>query len=136
MTKEELHEAIDEAKKDFEKALGKINFKRYNPCSYEFRAAVNIGKMWRLLSCLAEQSDGIAEEIDGARKYAESYAMTKDAAYKQMAKDELRHAGILIQKAKAGMPGGRNSGTLNAYEEQIKELNASIDMGAMPKAEL
>lgn len=131
MTKEHLQEAVEEVRKDFEKSLEKINFKGYAPCSYEFRAAINIGKMWRLLSCLAEQSDGIAEEIEGAKKYARSYELTKDVSYKQMAKDELKHAGILIQKAKAGMPGGANNETLKHYEEEIKAVNSHLDMAAV-----
>lgn len=42
----------------------------------------------------------IEDELDGAEKYCELWLKTKDSMYKALAKEELKHAQILIDKVK------------------------------------
>lgn len=120
-----MQDKIRETLSDFKTALGKINFKSYDPCSKGFREAVNIGLMWHLLETL-EEKDPVEEELAGAEKYFHDYKTTGDATYKAMAEDELRHAEILIKKAKNGMPGGLESRRIKEYEEEWREMSAKI----------
>ena len=92
-----MKEAVKELRKDFKEILSKIDFKEYDPYSKKFMTAGFVGQMWFLLKTLCEDDD-VEEEIDGARTYFEKYLETNDTQYRDMAKDELRHAGILIKK--------------------------------------
>lgn len=92
-----MKEAIRELRKDFKEKLNDIDFNEYDPYSKKFMTASFIGQMWFLIKELAED-DEVEEELDGARKYYERYEKTDDETFLQMAKDELRHAGILIKK--------------------------------------
>jgi hypothetical protein len=42
--------------------------------------------------------DDLHEELLGAKKYMDKWQQTGDASYQQMAKDELKHYGILAGK--------------------------------------
>lgn len=92
-----MKEAIRELRKDFKEKLNDIDFNEYDPYSLKSMTASFIGQMWFLIKELAED-DEVEEELDGARKYYERYEKTEDETFLQMAKDELRHAGILIKK--------------------------------------
>ena len=89
--------AIKELKKDFKDELSEIDFKKYDPFSRRFMKASFIGQMWLLLKELHDDDD-VEEELEGAETYMEKWHSTGDAAFRDMAKDELRHAGILIKK--------------------------------------
>lgn len=115
----------EEVMNDLRKAICDIDFSAYDPCSRKFIQALNIGQMWRLLKEL-EDSDPVSEELDGAMRYIDDYRRTNDTAYKSMAEDELRHAAILISKAKAKMPGGENDPKLRRYEGRWSELSAFL----------
>ena len=87
---------VEVLREDFKDALSKIDFtKEYDPYSRPFMKALFIGQL--LMAC-DELEDDVEEELDGARKYWELYQQTSDVQYKEMAHDELRHAGILIKK--------------------------------------
>lgn len=92
-----IKDDISELKKDFKETLSKINFAEYNPFGRDFMVAGFIGQMWMLLKMLYEDDD-VEEELDGAKKYFENFLSSGDVSYKEMAKDELKHAGILIKK--------------------------------------
>jgi len=98
----------EELLNDFKTCLSKINFKSYNPMSADFNKALNVGLMYNLLQTMntivltsntenTEYKD-IKEEISGAEHYYNLYDKTKDASYKEMAQDEIKHANILINK--------------------------------------
>ena len=89
--------AMKELKKDFKDALSDINFKEYDPWSKKFMKASFIGQMWYLMKALHDDDD-VEEELEGAETYMEKWHTTGDTAFRDMAKDELRHAGILIKK--------------------------------------
>ena len=89
--------AMKELKKDFKEALSEIDFKEYDPFSKKFMKASFIGQMWMLIKMLHDDDD-VEEELEGAEKYMEKWLSTGDTAFRDMAKDELRHAGILIKK--------------------------------------
>lgn len=89
--------AMKELKKDFKECLSEIDFKEYDPFSKIFMKAGFIGQMWMLLKMLHEDDD-VEEELEGAETYMEKFHSTGDTAFRDMAKDELRHAGILIKK--------------------------------------
>jgi len=89
--------AMKELKKDFRDSLSEINFKDYDPWSKKFMKASFIGQMWFLLKALRDDDD-VEEELEGAETYMEKWHTTGDSAFRDMAKDELRHAGILIKK--------------------------------------
>ena len=119
-----MDERLDELKKDFNEVLKCIDFKRYDPHSQIFLRALRIGQMYTTLKA-ADEIDGIKEELDGARGYMTAYVETNDTDYKEMAKDELRHAGILIKKnlEKSDL---EEKSKLNAYEDERQELLARI----------
>ena len=89
--------AIKELKKDFKNCVSEIDFKEYDPFSKKFMKAGFIGQMWLLLKTLHDDDD-VEEELEGAEEYLDRYLSTGDSAFRDMAKDELRHAGILIKK--------------------------------------
>ena len=89
--------AMKELKKDFKEDLSEIDFKEYDPFSKKFMKASFIGQMWMLIKMLHDDDD-VEEELEGAEKYMEKWLSTGDTAFRDMAKDELRHAGILIKK--------------------------------------
>ena len=89
--------ALKELKKDFKDCLSDIDFKEYDPWSKKFMKASFIGQMWFLMKTLHDDDD-VEEELEGAETYMEKWHTTGDTAFRDMAKDELRHAGILIKK--------------------------------------
>ncbi len=86
---------VEELEKDFKEVLSEIDFKKYDPFSKVFMKAIFIGQMWSLLKCL---EDDVEDELDGAEKYLNEYLESGESAYREMARDELKHAGILIKK--------------------------------------
>jgi hypothetical protein len=92
-----MKEALKELRKDFKECLDGIDFKQYDPYSKKFMTAGFIGQMWFLVKMLCED-DEVEEELDGAKKYMARYEDTGDTSFREMAKDELKHAGILIKK--------------------------------------
>lgn len=92
-----MKEALKELKMDFKDSLAEINFKEYDPFSKKFMKAGFIGQMWALLKMLHDDDD-VESELEGAEEYMEKWHSTGDTAFRDMAKDELRHAGILIKK--------------------------------------
>ena len=92
-----MKEALKELRKDFKECIDGIDFKQYDPYSKKFMTASFIGQMWFLVKALYED-DEVAEELDGAKKYMARYEDTGDTSFREMAKDELKHAGILIKK--------------------------------------
>ena len=92
-----MKDALNELRKDFKESLAEIDFKEYDPFSKKFMKAGFIGQMWMLLKTLYED-DEVEGELEGAKTYLEKFEETKDVTFKDMAKDELRHAGILIKK--------------------------------------
>lgn len=92
-----MKEALKELKRDFKDSLAEINFKEYDPFSKKFMKAGFIGQMWALLKMLHDDDD-VESELEGAEEYMEKWHSTGDTAFRDMAKDELRHAGILIKK--------------------------------------
>ena len=112
-------ERTEELEKDFREALSHIDFKKYDPYSREFMKALFIGQMWSIVCCL-DCDDDVEEELDGARKYMGLYKMTGDNSYKEMAGDELKHAGILIKKS------SEHGVETSSLESERKELLKSI----------
>lgn len=85
--------------KDFEEALSKIDFsKAYDPYSKDFMKPLFIGM---LLTAIKQSDDDVKDELNGAKTYWNKYLETNDSQFKDMAHDELKHAGILIKKYEA-----------------------------------
>lgn len=120
-----MKDAVKELRKDFKDVLSKINFNEYDPYSKKFMTASFVGQMWFLVKSLIEDDD-VEEEIEGARTYFEKYLETNDTQYRDMAKDELRHAGILIKKHSEWADEEKQK-TLNQHEEERQELIKAID---------
>ena len=89
--------AMKELRQDFKNAVSEIDFKKYDPFSKSFMKAGFIGQMWMLMKMLHDDDD-VESELEGAEEYMEKWHSTGDTAFRDMAKDELRHAGILIKK--------------------------------------
>ena len=89
--------AMKELRQDFKNAVSEIDFKKYDPFSKSFMKAGFIGQMWMLMKMLYDDDD-VESELEGAEEYMEKWHSTGDTAFRDMAKDELRHAGILIKK--------------------------------------
>jgi len=122
-----MDEKLEELKKDFNEVLKCIDFKRYDPHSQIFIRALHIGQMYMSLKMISE-SDDVEEELNGARSYMLSYIETNDNDYKEMAKDELRHAGILIKKHLAKTSDNEEREKLNSYEKRRQEILKEISM--------
>lgn len=88
---------MKELKKDFKDIVSEIDFKNYDPFAKKFMKAGFIGQMWMILKAMKDD-DEVEEELEGAETYMEKWHTTGDTAFRDMAKDELRHAGILIKK--------------------------------------
>jgi len=135
-----LDSTINEVYSDFKDMLSKIDFKSYNPNSPEFISALNIGLMWHLLGEIhgnnpemkmitmnEESKDEISDELFGAKKYFQKYMDSGDSSYMEMAKDELKHAEILIKKANARLPSGEEKVRLKEYEAEVKEISEQMN---------
>lgn len=120
-----MKDAVKELRKDFKEILSHIDFKEYDPYSKKFMTAGFIGQMWFLIKTFMEDDD-VEEEIDGARTYFEKYLETNDSQYRDMAKDELRHAGILIKKHSEWADEEKQA-VLEKHEEERQELMKAID---------
>lgn len=111
---------------DFKKSLEKIDFNSYNPNSTEFKTALFLGLMWKVLSEISEEDDDeISEELKGSKKYLQKYLDTNDSQYRKMAEDELNHANFLIKKENSKMLSNEQKSKLKHYQnvsEQIKEI--------------
>ena len=129
-------------REDFAAALDKIDFSEaYNPNSADFDKALRLGLMWLLLGKLCQDGagaevaaqsdeqpcDDIADELSGAKRCLQRYIDTNDAAWKSMASDKLRHAGMLIKKAQARLPGGEEKARLRSHEAEMQEIAAQVD---------
>ena len=127
----------DEIFSDFKDSVAKIDFNSYNPNSLEFLTALNIGLMWHLMNEVnggtdtvtivdRAEKDDISDEIFGAKKYFQKYIDLNDPAYKEMAKEELKHAEILIKKANAKLPSGEEKSKLKEYENELNSLRIEM----------
>lgn len=121
--------AADVLKKDFAEALEKIDFgKPYDPLGKAFTRAAVIGQTWLCVKCL-ESDDDVREELDGAENYWKLHMETGDAQYKEMAQDELKHAGILIKKHYKNAS-EKEKEKLENYENKRQEMLSAISKEA------
>lgn len=120
-----MKDAVKELRKDFKDILSNIDFNEYDPYSKKFMTAGFIGQMWFLVKSLIEDDD-VEEELDGARNYLEKYLETNDVQYRDMAKDELRHAGILIKKH-SEWADEKEQEILDEHERERQDLLKAID---------
>ena len=120
-----MKDAVKELRKDFKETLSHIDFKEYDPYSKKFMTASFVGQIWFLVKALMDDDD-VEEELDGARTYFEKYLETNDTQYRDMAKDELRHAGILIKKHSEWADEEKQE-VLDKHEEERQELMRAID---------
>lgn len=131
---------INEVYSDFKNMLSNIDFKSYNPVSSEFISALNVGLMWHLLQEINDgkaesktvamnetSKDEISDELSGAKRYFQKYMDSGDSIFKEMAKDELKHAEILIKKANAKLPSGEEKARLKEYELELKEISEQMN---------
>lgn len=119
----------DVLKKDFAEALGKIDFgKPYDPFGKTFMRAALVGQAW-LCAKRLESDDDVKEELDGAENYWRLHLETGDAQYKEMAQDELRHAGILIKKHYKNAAENEKE-RLENYENKRQEMLSAISKEA------
>ena len=110
--KECLRIAEQELSSDLMKKIEGIDFKAYDSCGFEFRRASSIASVLLAVRAMAGDDtdrDDVMHEIDGelsgAEAYMEKYRETGEGMYREMAGDELRHAGYLIAMArKHGAP--------------------------------
>ena len=105
--------------------MSKIDFKEYDPYTKKFMTAGFVGQMWFLMKALIEDDD-VEEELDGAKTYFEKYLETNDSQYRDMAKDELRHAGILIKKH-SEWADDEEQKVLDDHEAERQELMKAIE---------
>ena len=135
-----MDSTINEVFSDFTNSIKNINFSSYNPNSPEFQSALNVGLMWHLLCEMGEEKienkivpekeiekDEISDELYGAKKYFQKYMDSGDSVFKEMAKDELKHAEILIKKANAKLPSGEEKAKLKEYELELKEISEKVN---------
>lgn len=129
--------AESELLKDFKDALECINFESYNPNSAEFRTALSIGKMWRLVHKLNEGSDAtpaetsvasddeISSKIADAKRHLQKYLTTDNDVYKQICTDELAHADALAKLEMETADSERRQ-ILLKYEDEVKAVAGQI----------
>ena len=114
-----------ELRRDFMDALSRLDFKKYDPYSKEFMKALFIGQMNMATRFLCDEDD-VEEELAGAEKYLDAYSSTGEQAYKDMASDELRHAGILIKKHLAKAADEDRKAELNAQEKRRQDMLKAV----------
>lgn len=116
---------VEVLKQDFKDALSKIDFsKEYDPYSKTFMKALFIGQL--LMAC-EDLEDDVEEELDGAENYWEKFQETGDMQYREMAHDELRHAGILIKKHLQKADESEKE-YLNGLEKQRQEMLKIVEV--------
>ena len=121
-----MKDCIKILKEDYKEAVSHIDFKGpYNPWGKAFMKASFLGEMWFLMKSLYED-DEVESEIEGARTYFERFLTTGDSTFRDMAKDELRHAGILIKKDSEWADEDKKK-ILDAHESERQELMKAID---------
>ncbi len=125
-------DAVEEVRADFMEAVGKIDFGSYDPFSSSFDSALRIGLMWQILKELDKSApeevspDGIAVQIEQAKRLLQKSIDTGDPAYKTAASDALKSAGIQLKKAYAKLPTGEERKRLKDQETEIQELSAQM----------
>lgn len=112
---------IEELRNDLKEVLKCIDFKKYDPMSKMFERALNIGLMLVSVETL-EKTEDVKEELDGAKNYFEIYLKTNDVQFRDMASDELKHAGILIKKHLAKTTDEHKIKELNDYEDERLDM--------------
>lgn len=121
---------IDEVLNDFKQSLKKIDFNSYNPNSSEFKTALFLGLMWKIMSELneeiKEENNEIDDEIKGAKKYLQKYLDTKDSQFHKMASDEIDHATFLIKKENSKLLPIEEKAKLKKYEEVLNQIKAML----------
>lgn len=123
-----MKEALHELKSDFNEVLKCIDFSEYDPYSKMFMRALFIGQMYMCIKSMVDDDD-VDEEIEGAKKYYDIFENTSDTAFKDMASDELRHAGILIKKHLAKTTDEKMKERLNRQEKERQEILKHINTG-------
>ena len=73
------------------------------------------------------EKDDISDELYGAKKYFQKFLDSGDTAYKEMAKEELKHAEILIKKANAKLPTGEEKVKLKDYETELRQIYEQVN---------
>lgn len=112
--------AVDVLKIDFEEALSHIDFsKEYDPLSKSFMKALFLGELWTATKNL---EDDVDEELSDAENYWILFCETGDSVYKEMANDELKHAGILIKKHLLKTTDEKRKHSLNEQEKKRQEM--------------
>jgi lysyl-tRNA synthetase class I len=112
-----------ELKNDFDSAISNIDFSNYNPNSKEFMTALFVGAMLHLIDEDEDSDDEIDDELHSAKKYLNRYIENKDLSFKEMVKDELKHAETLIRKQQSKL---LTSGKKNKIKEQEAKHNAIL----------
>ena len=112
---------LAELRHDFKETLSCIDFSGYNPSDHRFLRALSVGLMYMAAKEICGEDD-VTEELDGAEKYFMLYEQTGDPSYKEMASDELKHAGILIKKHLSSSTDAGHREWLNAQEKKRHEM--------------
>ena len=120
---------MQELEKDFRHLVSCVDFDGYDPFSKDFMRACLVGQMLATMKIL---EDDVDEELDGAKKYYETYLETGDNSYKDMANDELRHAGILIKKHLAEPHDDAVKEKMNSLERERQDMMRKMSQAAIP----
>jgi hypothetical protein len=70
--------------------------------------------------------DGIAVQIEQAKRLLQKSIDTGDPAYKTAASDALKSAGIQLKKAYTKLPTGEERKKLKEQETEMQELSAQM----------
>lgn len=115
---------------DLTRCLERIDFSgAYNPCGGDFLTALRIGQM---MSVLSSPDDDVSGELSGAERYLAAYRETSDASFKEMAMDELRHAGILIKRYLSQAADEAVRMRMDGYERRRQELSRTVSSATVP----
>lgn len=121
---------VDEVLNDFKQSLNKIDFNSYNPNSSEFKTALFLGLMWKIMSEfneeVEEEKNEIDDEIKGAKKYLQKYLDTKDSQFHKMASDEIDHATFLLKKENSKLLPTEEKIKLKKYEEVLNQIKSML----------
>lgn len=122
---------VDEVLNDFKQSLNKIDFNSYNPNSSEFKTALFLGLMWKIMSEfneveVEEEKNEIDDEIKGAKKYLQKYLDTKDSQFHKMASDEIDHATFLLKKENSKLLPTEEKIKLKKYEEILNQIKSML----------
>lgn len=117
-----------ELEDDFRHLVSCVDFNGYDPFSRDFMRACLVGQMLMTMKMLGND---VEEELEGAEKYLDMYKKTSNVMFRDMASDELRHAGNLIKFHMSKTSDANEKKRLEDYEKKRADMERTVSMATV-----